>query len=503
MSNASSGSEAVKKESLRERLKAAFHGDALFHETEVQANRLGALIMLCNGLILALILTLTVTGVFPLSLESMYQPTLQGIAESLILLLICRLVKYDAWWLKNLLMLGMVLVYARLDSLLTHKAAILMVLPVVFSSRYFSRKLTVTVSLLTGLVFALSSAWGATHGFINLNIVTMPAGVEIITTGGFLGEAVENAGVSPEMLVRNTLLYDYLPKWFMFSIAAIISCNIAKRGREMVVEQHEKDMNTARIEYELSLANRIQADMLPNTFPAFPDRSEFDIYAAMDQAKEVGGDFYDFFLIDDSHLGIVVADVSGKGVPAALFMMAAKILIKNIAMTGKSPGEVLEAANEQICSNNREEMFVTVWLGILDLRTGNLVAANAGHEYPVLKKADGSFHLLKDTHGFVLGGLDGSRYKNYELQLAPDDVLFLYTDGLPEATNAADELYGTKRMLEALNRSPGADPRALLESIEEDVNAFVGGAQQFDDLTMLCVQYKGMKEGTQIHRWTL
>ena len=331
----------------------------------------------------------------------------------------------------------------------------------------------------------------------------MPAGVEIITTGGFLGEAVENAGVSPEMLVRNTMLYDYLPKWLMFSIAAIISCNIAKRGREMVVEQHEKDVNTARIEYELSLANRIQADMLPNTFPAFPDRSEFDIYAAMDPAKEVGGDFYDFFLIDDSHLGIVVADVSGKGVPAALFMMAAKILIKNIAMTGKSPGEVLEAANEQICSNNREEMFVTVWLGILDLRTGNLVAANAGHEYPVLKKADGSFHLLKDTHGFVLGGLDGSRYKNYELQLAPDDVLFLYTDGLPEATNAADELYGTKRMLEALNRSPGADPRALLESIEEDVNAFVGGAQQFDDLTMLCVQYKGMKEGTQIHRWTL
>ena len=139
MSNTASGSEAVKNESLRERLKAAFHGDELFHETEVQANRLGALIMLCNGLILALILTLTVTGVFPLSLESMYQPALQGIAESLILLLVCRLVKYDAWWLKNLLMLGMVLVYARLDSMLTHKAAILMVLPVVFSSRYFSR----------------------------------------------------------------------------------------------------------------------------------------------------------------------------------------------------------------------------------------------------------------------------------------------------------------------------------------------------------------------------
>ena len=162
-----------------------------------------------------------------------------------------------------------------------------------------------------------------------------------------------------------------------------------------------------RISTELSLATHIQAAMLPHIFPPFPDRTEFDIYATMDPAKEVGGDFYDFFLIDDDHLCLVMADVSGKGVPAALFMMASKIILQSCAMLGQSPAEILTKTNEAICSNNQEEMFVTVWLGILELSTGKLTAANAGHEYPVLKLPDGSFELLKDKHGFVIGGMEG------------------------------------------------------------------------------------------------
>ena len=190
-----------------------------------------------------------------------------------------------------------------------------------------------------------------------------------------------------------------------------------------------------RIGTELALATRIQADMLPNIFPAFPDRTDFDIYATMDPAKEVGGDFYDFFLIDDDHLCMVMADVSGKGVPAALFMMASKIILRNNAMMGKSPAKILGPTNA-ICSNNQEEMFVTVWLGILEISTGKLTAANAGHEYPVMKRPDGRFELLKDKHGFVVGGMEGVKYKDYELQLEPGAKLFLYTDGVPEATDA-------------------------------------------------------------------
>jgi sigma-B regulation protein RsbU (phosphoserine phosphatase) len=231
--------------------------------------------------------------------------------------------------------------------------------------------------------------------------------------------------------------------------------------------------------------------MLPNIYPAFPERPEFDVYATMTPAKEVGGDFYDFFLIDDTHLGLVMADVSGKGVPAALFMMVSKILVQNYAMTGRGPAEVLQAVNDQICANNREEMFVTVWLGILDTATGLIRAANAGHEYPVVKQPDGIFDLVKDKHGFIIGGMEGMRYKEYELQLAPGAKLFLYTDGVVEATNAEKELFGTQRMLEALNADPDAAPEAVLGNVHQAVNSFVKSADQFDDLTMLCLEYRG------------
>ncbi len=246
-----------------------------------------------------------------------------------------------------------------------------------------------------------------------------------------------------------------------------------------------------RISTELSLATRIQAAMLPSIYPAFPERSEFDIYASMDPAKEVGGDFYDFFLIDDDHLCLVIADVSGKGVPAALFMMASRIIIASNAKLGKSPAQILTDTNTAICSNNKEQMFVTVWLGILELSTGKLTAANAGHEFPALMQAGGKFELFKDKHGFVIGGMEGMRYKEYEIMMQPGAKIFLYTDGVPEATNADSELFGTERMIEALNTDTAATPAQVLQNVRKSVDAFVLDAEQFDDLTMLCVVYRG------------
>ena len=246
-----------------------------------------------------------------------------------------------------------------------------------------------------------------------------------------------------------------------------------------------------RISTELSLAMQIQTAMLPHVFPPFPDRTEFDLYASMDPAKEVGGDFYDFFLIDDDHLCMVMADVSGKGVPGALFMMASKIILQSVAMLGRSPAEILTKTNEAICSNNEAQMFVTVWLGILEISTGKLTAANAGHEYPVLKRPDGSFELFRDKHGLVIGGMDGVKYKQYELQLEPGSKLFLYTDGVPEATDAENKLFGTERMLAALNAAAEEGPKQILKSVRGKVDAFVKDAEQFDDLTMLCMEYKG------------
>ena len=246
-----------------------------------------------------------------------------------------------------------------------------------------------------------------------------------------------------------------------------------------------------RIGAELSLATEIQTSMLPHIFPAFPMRKEFDIYASMDPAKEVGGDFYDYFLIDDDHLGLVIADVSGKGVPAALFMMASKIILQSVAMQGYSPAEILRRTNNAVCSNNEAEMFVTVWMGILEISTGKLTAANAGHEFPALRQPGGAFALYKDKHGFVIGGMEGVRYKEYEIQLEPGSKLFVYTDGVAEATSAEQELFGTERMINALNTDPDAAPQEILKNVRAGVDSFVKEAEQFDDLTMLCVEYKG------------
>ena len=246
-----------------------------------------------------------------------------------------------------------------------------------------------------------------------------------------------------------------------------------------------------RVRTELHMAAQIQEGMLPDVYPAFPDRPEFDIRADMDPAREVGGDFYDFFLTDDDHLCMVMADVSGKGVPAALFMMASMIILQNNAMMGKSPAEILKDTNTAICANNRMDMFVTVWLGILEISTGRLTAANAAHEYPALMRAGGSYELVKDPHGFVIGGLEGMKYTDYDLRLKPGTKLFLYTDGLPEATDAALTQFGTARMLEALNADPGAAPEQTLKNMRTAVAGFVKDAEQFDDLTMLCLEYRG------------
>ena len=250
-----------------------------------------------------------------------------------------------------------------------------------------------------------------------------------------------------------------------------------------------------RIGAELDVARHIQASMLPCIFPAFPERHEFDIYASMTPAKEVGGDFYDFFLVDDDHLAIVMADVSGKGVPAALFMMISKTLLKSAAQSGLSPKAVLEKVNNQLCENNDAEMFVTVWLGILEISTGKMKCANAGHEYPAIMRRGGGFQLFKDKHGLVLAGMEGARYREYELELNEGDRLFVHTDGVPEATNADTVLYGTDRMLHALNEAKDRSCCELLASLHHDVDAFVGAADQFDDITMLCIELRTVANG--------
>ena len=262
---------------------------------------------------------------------------------------------------------------------------------------------------------------------------------------------------------------------------------LRKYIRELAHMTAEKE----RIGAELGVARQIQADILPRIFPPFPNRDDFDIYATMTPAKEVGGDFYDFFLVDDDHLALVIADVSGKGVPAALFMMISKALIKNRVMAGDSPALALSNVNEQLCEGNEAEQFVTVWLAVIELSTGRGVAANAGHEHPALRRAGGSYELVVYRHSPAVATLEGMRFREHEFQLNPGDSLFVYTDGVAEATDSHDELFGAERMLDALNANVSATPAELLPAVKRAIDAFVGEAPQFDDITMLNLQYFG------------
>ncbi len=254
-----------------------------------------------------------------------------------------------------------------------------------------------------------------------------------------------------------------------------------------------------RIGAELSVATQIQADMLPRVFPAFPTRKEFDIFATMNPAKEVGGDFYDFFLVDDKHLALVIADVSGKGVPAALFMVIAKTLIKNRVQMGEKPAQALMNVNEQLCEGNEAELFVTVWLAIINLETGEGVEANAGHEYPAIKRKGGSYELIKTKHSPAVATLEGIRFRESEFKLGVGDALYVYTDGVTEATNIDNELFGEERLLKSLNSNIDEKPETLLPLVRKDIDEFVGQAPQFDDITMLGFLFYGPEGAEKVN----
>ncbi len=273
---------------------------------------------------------------------------------------------------------------------------------------------------------------------------------------------------------------------------------LSKKFSEMIVslDWHMRDLQKVtaekeKISAELNVATKIQEDMLPRVFPAFPDEDKYEIFATMDPAKEVGGDFYDFFKVDDDHLALIIADVSGKGVPAALFMVIAKTLIKNRMMMGESPSEALMNVNEQLCEGNDAELFVTVWAALVDLRTGHVIEVNAGHERPAIRKFGENYEMRRTKHSPAVAVMEGMSFKQTEFNLNPGDSIFVYTDGVTEATDKDNQLFGEQRLNEVLNKNAGLKPSELLPEVTKEIDAFVGEAPQFDDITMLGMVYYG------------
>lgn len=462
----------------------------IFQINEEKANRYTAYCMVIAAVVTVLMWLLNVLGFFIVDQMLMNIAMPIGVVMFLFPSLLIRIWKREEWLLKYVIMGCFLLGVAILASALTIQLVMAWACPIILSCHYYSPKFT-HFTLAGALLCMLCAVYiGLYFGVWDSNMMRC---VDTPGNAAFRAEFIVQATAAGDNIILRVFNFYYIPRAVILIVVYLIGITLSKRTHGLLKQQEADNREKERIGAELHVATQIQSSMLPCIFPAFPEYQEFDIYASMNPAKEVGGDFYDFFLVDKDHLALVIADVSGKGVPAALFMMISKTLLKNAAQAGLSPKEALQKVNNQLLESNEAEMFVTVWLGIYEISTGRLTAANAGHEYPALKRAGGKFELFKDRHGFVLAGMENTRYREYEIQLNEGDILFVYTDGVAEATDNDNQLYGAERMLEALNRRADAGPKELLEEVKSDIDGFVGEAMQFDDITMMALKIRRKK----------
>lgn len=478
-------------------IRKQFTTDKVFYENECQANMIVANTMIITAIILAIVWLAAMFNLFSVRKDVVTYAALPSICELVIPAVICLILKGKKPFIKYMLFICMLLMVGNLNSMLNSFITLMLALPAVLSARYFNKFFTILISVLSVIIFGITTYLAAYFDVGLRDVNFMEPSTRIIDMQGFekLQRALEHYGFDRQKYIFQTMTVGFIPKLFVFILIAIVAIRIASRGRNMVLQQAEITSKTSRIESELNLATDIQANMLPSIFPIFPEHREFDIHASMHPAKEVGGDFYDIFMLGDDKLAFAIADVSGKGVPAALFMVIAKTLIKNYTQMGLSPAEVFNKTNETLLEGNDAQLFVTAWLAILDLNTGDVVFANAGHNPPVIKKPGEKYMYLTQKPGFVLAGIEGMKYKNFHEHLDKGARVFLYTDGVPEATDKDNNMYGEQRLLDLLNNSDStSSAKELIEVVKEDLDKFYGDAEQFDDITMVSFLFEGSTE---------
>ncbi len=452
----------------------SFDYSEAFRKNEKEANYYSARCMLVLAFVVALIWLLNILGVFIVPAKIMAVAGVSGIILFVLPSLLVKVLEYSPR-LKFYIMLCCILGITFLSSALPSHAILAWAIPIALSCHYYEKKFSYLLLCFSIVCMSASLIIGTYHGEWDSNLLKALAssGERIVT----------------KETIRRIVIFYIIPRSMILFGLTVVCSTLATRTRSLLIEQVKETKEKQQIVSELEVATHIQTSILPSVFPAFPERKEFDIYARMTPAKEVGGDFYDFFFVDDDHLALVIADVSGKGVPAALFMVIAKTLIKDRAQLGLSPEGVFEKVNNLLSQSNDEGLFVTAWMGIVEISSGTLTCVNAGHNPPLLAHGGKGFEYLKTRSGFVLAGLEGSRYTPFTLKLESGDTLFLYTDGVTEATDSKNELYGEERLKDALNRNITLEPEKLVGSIKEDVDSFVKDAAQFDDITMLAFSY--------------
>ena len=467
------------------------NNDPILRENEVEANRMMALVLNVTFIIVAITWVLFETGVFYIRIQyrglMIFNLALIGLANG-----ISRYFKYEKVWVKYLQMTAAILVCAVTTMALTYNVPFLSAIPILLSIRYFNKRYTIHISVISVIVFFIAYILGALYGMLDLNFVQYEPGTTIVTNEAmWLDDAVRDIPFDSARMIKNTIISNYFVKLLQLVIIAVASRQMVVCCQVLLQKEKKLAEGNARIGAELEMAEKIQKDMLPNIFPAFSEKEEFDLYASMTTAREVGGDFYDFFMIDESHLCFLIADVSGKGIPAAMFMMTAKTMIKDYALTRTSTSEIFTEVNERLCENNDAGMFATAWIGILDLKTKLLQFTNAGHNFPIIQKKGMPCEQLEKKHGLFLAGMEGIVYRQDEIQLASGDRILLYTDGVTEAHNSSKELFGEERLMSILNRTGGEKGETVLSGILNEVNTFEAGVEQFDDITMSILTLKG------------
>lgn len=474
--------------------KSIFTGEDVLKENERHANIVVATVMFNIFILAVIIYILTVIGLFNVNKSLMLDATLRSTFTLFVPSIIAFILKGKGKYLKFILLIFLTLSIGSIYSLLTYTATLLLIIPVLLAARYYSKNFTIFVAVITVVMLGVVEFLGIHIGLLDLNYVELPKGTNLTIETDIL-DAVKDLDLNKHEIEKYIMLNSYLPKLFIYIFVIAFACvQVSQSGRNMIERQKELSEEGARIESELNIANAIQKNMLPSIFPAFPEHKEIDIYAEMKPAKEVGGDFYDMFLIDENHLAFLIADVSGKGVPAALIMMITKTLIKNTALNGYSVDEVFYKVNNLLCEKNSLNHFVTSWFGIFDLRTGKLEFVNAGHNPPLIyTKKENTFEYLKTKPNLILAAMEDTKYTKYEVTLEPGDKIFLYTDGVTEATNENDELYREERLKDYLNNHIDQDVETTIKGVKNDIDNFAGKAEQFDDITMLELLFKEKK----------
>ena len=481
-------SKSAKARMEHEVHKALYAGNS-FLANEITANVMVGTTMLIIFCVMLLCLLLNEIGVFTADKVTMrWAVLIAGLVEVPITILNSKYVGTKPW-LKIPLMVDLILVCAILATALGHNVTLAMVFPVVVSTRYFDEKYTGRVAILTAVVFAVSSLLNGFFGILNLNMVRFAEETALtVHPESGLREAILEAGLNRPAYVKNLFLNEYLPRCIIFLCLSVSCRYVASRGKRMIEMQAANVKKETRIEAELDLATKIQTSMLPCLIPAFPEHENISLRAAYYPAKEVGGDFYDYFKIDKTHVGMVIADVSGKGVGAALFMTISKTVLKNQLQLGISPAEALTNANRQLCEGNDAGLFVTCWAGVYDTESGVLTFVNAGHNPPIILRKGEQPQFIHQRSGFVLAGLETMQYKQETLQLAVGDEMLFYTDGVTEATNSGNELYGNERLLACITGCQKQDVIDQIQALKTDLDAFVGEAEQFDDITIMAMR---------------